>query len=141
MRRGGQNASERTRVEPRVERPVAGVVRRFEKLAASVMDRRLEQLKDKDEEPLTDNLVYMFHLLDRFTSMSSVGGDDSGDELFSFGLTSNTGIEESDKTYRLPKSQKEAAEDVEKKVRELLSGDDNLDVCILLKVLADKMKS
>ena len=72
--------------------------------------------------------------------MSSAEGDESGDELFSFGLTSNTGIEESDKTYRLPKSQKETAEDVEKKVRELLSGDDNLDVCVLLKLLADKMK-
>ena len=125
----------------RVLAPSAGRDEFIEKLAASVMDRRLEQLKDKDEESLTDNLVYMFHLLDRYTAMSLTEGDDSGDELFSFGLTSNTGIEESDKTYRLPKSQKEAAEDVEKKVRELLSGDDNLDVCVLLKVLADKMKN
>ena len=125
----------------RVLAPSAGRDEFIEKLAASVMDRRLEQLKDKDEESLTDNLVYMFHLLDRYTSMSTVEGDESGDELFSFGLTSNTGIEESDKTYRLPKSQKETAEDVEKKVRELLSGDDNLDVCVLLKLLADKMKN
>ena len=125
----------------RVLAPSAGRDEFIEKLAASVMDRRLEQLKDKEEESLTDNLVYMFHLLDRYTSMSMVEGDESGDELFSFGLTSNTGIEESDKTYRLPKSQIEAAEDVEKKVRELLSGDDNLDVCVLLKVLADKMKN
>ena len=124
----------------RVLAPSTGRDEFIEKLAASVMDRRLEQLKDKDEESLTDNLVYMFHLLDRYTSMSSAEGDESGDELFSFGLTSNTGIEESDKTYRLPKSQKETAEDVEKKVRELLSGDDNLDVCVLLKLLADKMK-
>ena len=125
----------------RVLAPSAGRDEFIEKLAASVMDRRLEQLKDKDEESLTDNLVYMFHLLDRYTSMSLAEGDESGDELFSFGLTSNTGIEESDKTYRLPKSQKETAQDVEKKVRELLSGDDNLDVCVLLKLLADKMKN
>ena len=105
------------------------------------MDRRLEQLKDKDEESLIDNIVYMFHLLDRYTAISSEDRGEAGDELFSFGLTTNTGIEESDKTFRLPQSQRTAAEDVEKKVRELLSGDSNLDVCVLLRVLADKMKN
>lgn len=125
----------------RVLAPSSGRDEFIEKLAASVMDRRLEQLKDKDEESLIDNIVYMFHLLDRYTAISSEDRGEAGDELFSFGLTTNTGIEESDKTFRLPQSQRTAAEDVERKVRELLSGDSNLDVCVLLRVLADKMKN
>ena len=125
----------------RVLAPSTGRDELIEKLSASVMDRRLEQLKDKDEESLIDSIIYMFHLLDRYTAMSTEYQGESGDELFSFGLTSNTGIEESDKTFRLPRSQKVAAEEVEKKVRELLSGDNNMDVCVLLKVLADKMKN
>ena len=125
----------------RVLAPSTGRDEFIEKLSASVMDRRLEQLKDKDEESLIDSIIYMFHLLDRYTAMSTEYQGESGDELFSFGLTSNTGIEESDKTFRLPRSQKGAAEEVEKKVRELLSGDNNMDVCVLLKVLADKMKN
>lgn len=125
----------------RVLAPSAGRDEFIEKIAASVMDRRLEQLKDKDEESLIDSIVYMFHLLDRYTAISVEDREESGDELYSFGLTSNTGIEESDKTFRLPQAQKGVAEDVERRVRELLSGDDNLDVCVLLKVLADKMKN
>jgi hypothetical protein len=125
----------------RVLAPSSGRDEFIEKIAASVMDRRLEQLKDKDEESLIDSIVYMFHLLDRYTAISVEDREESGDELYSFGLTSNTGIEESDKTFRLPQAQKGVAEDVERRIRELLSGDDNLDVCVLLKVLADKMKN
>ena len=65
---------------------------------------------------------------------------EEGDRLFSFVMSSNSGVSETEKAYRLPKSQVGLADDIENKIKSLLSGDDNMDVCILLNLLSSKMK-
>ena len=111
-----------------------------EKISSAVLDKRLEQLKDKDEETLLDNIVFLFHELERYRSMSDLSHGEEGDRLFSFVMSSNSGVSETEKAYRLPKSQVGLADDIENKIKSLLSGDDNMDVCILLNLLSSKMK-
>lgn len=111
----------------------------IEKIASVVLDKRLSCIKDKDEETIIDNIIFLFQEIDRYVSISQISTEDTDDRLFSFGLTSNTGISEAAKSYRLPKSQFDKAEVVEKKIINLLSKDDNFNVCVLLKILSEKM--
>ena len=110
-----------------------------EKIASVVLDKRLAQLKDKEEESMIDNIIFLFQEIDRYVGISQLSGEKTEDNLFSFGITSNTGISTPQMTYRLPKSQQKKADDIAKKLLDELSGDNNLDVCVLLKLLTEKM--
>jgi len=111
----------------------------IEKLSNVVLDKRLNQIRDKEEESTIDNIIFLFQEIDRYVGISQLTGEDTEDNLFSFGITSNTGISKPQMTYRLPKSQQAEANIVAQKIMSELSGDDNLDVCILLKLLTEKM--
>lgn len=111
----------------------------IEKISNVVLDKRLASIRDKEEETIIDSIIFLFQEIDRYVNISQIATEDTGDKLYSFGLTSNTGVSESQKSYRLPKSQFEKAESIEKNISALLSDDDNLNVCVLLKVLGDKL--
>ena len=66
---------------------------------------------------------------------------DSEDTIYSFGLLNTNGINEQQKTYRLPKPKQTEVQQKKAELEKLLSGDSNLDVCILLEMLADKIKN
>lgn len=66
---------------------------------------------------------------------------ETGDVLFGFGLTTSDGLIGPTAAFRLPESQKTKADELEKKLESLLSGDDNFDICVLLQLLAKKSKS
>ena len=66
---------------------------------------------------------------------------DSDDTLYSFGLLNTKGVNEQQKTYRLPKPKQAEVQKRKAELEKLLSGDSNLDVCILLEMLADKIKN
>lgn len=123
----------------RVLSPAATPREFFEKISAVILDRRLEQMKDREEEYLSDTMLSLFMELDRYQDLSGITGDGSGDRLFSFALTSSTGVSGAQRAYRLPKSQTERMEEMEKAIGGLLSGDDNLDMCVLLEVISKKM--
>ena len=76
----------------------------LEKISNVVIDKRLNQLKDKEEEYLLDNLVFLFHELDRYVSISDIESDN--DEVFNFEIASNTHKIAYSQTYRLPENQK-----------------------------------
>ena len=42
-------------------------------------------------------------------------------------------------TYRLPEKQKAKAKEISQAIEALLTGDSNLDVCVLLKMLNEKL--
>ena len=111
----------------------------IEKIASVILDRRLEQMKDKEEESVIDNIIFLFRELDRYTSISSLTDGNTEDMIFSFDLSSNHGVNEQQKAYRLPKIQVSKAAAIEEKITELLSGDENLDVCILLNLLSNRI--
>lgn len=111
----------------------------IEKIASVILDRRLEQMKDKEEETVIDNIIFLFRELDRYTTISGLSEASTGDRIFSFDLSSNNGVNEHQKAYRLPKNQIAKANDIESKVKKLLSGDENMDICILLNLLSNKI--
>ena len=113
----------------------------IERIASVVLDKQLYKLKDKEEEALLDNIIYLFYELDRYTGISESGDEDTDDTLYSFGLVNTNGVNEQQKTYRLPKPQKALVQQKKKELEQLLSGDSNLDVCILLEILSDKLKN
>jgi hypothetical protein len=64
----------------------------------------------------------------------------SNDEAYNIDFVSTSGASVSKKTFRLPQSKKSNAEAMAQKVADLLSGDDEMDVCVLLKLLNDRIK-
>lgn len=112
----------------------------IEKIASVVLDKQLYKLKDKEEEALLDNIIFLFYELDRYIGISDIPDDNTDDTLYSFDLLNSKGINEQQKTYRLPKSKQAIVMQKKKELDKQLSGDSNLDVCILLELLADKMK-
>lgn len=69
-----------------------------------VIDKRLVQIKDKEEEYLLDNIVFLFHELDQFVSISAL--DNGKDEVYNIDLASNQNVASHFKTYILPDSKK-----------------------------------
>lgn len=112
----------------------------IERISSVVLDKQLYKLKDKEEEALLDNIIFLFYELDRYVGISEVAEENSDDTLYSFGLLNTNGVNEQQKTYRLPKQKQSLVNQKMKEIESLLSGDSNLDVCILLELLSDKIK-
>lgn len=113
----------------------------IERISSVVLDKQLYKLRDKEEEALLDNIIFLFYELDRYVGISEVAESDSDDTLYSFGLLNTNGVNEQQKTYRLPKPKRAEVQKRKAELEKLLSGDSNLDVCILLEMLADKIKN
>ena len=111
-----------------------------ERISSVVLDKQLYKLKDKEEEALLDNIIFLFYELDRYIGISDVAEENSDDTLYSFGLLNTNGVNEQQKTYRLPKPKQSLVHQKMHEIEKMLSGDSNLDVCILLELLADKIK-
>lgn len=109
----------------------------FEKICSVIFDKPLAQLRDKEEELLIDNMIHLLHELERHVEISSVCAEN--EEVFNFELASSNHAMSQSQTYRLPNTQKEKADALSSKINALLTGDDNLDVCILLKLLNKKL--
>lgn len=121
----------------RVLAPASSSNEFYEKICNVVIDKQLVQMRDKEEEALLDNLIFFFHELDRHVAISSI--DAGTDEVFNFEIASTSHKMVHSQTYRLPDKQKEKAQKIADSVEKLLTGDTNLDVCILLKMLNEKL--
>ena len=110
----------------------------YEKLGAVIFDRKLESVKDNEEQLLISNLHHLFRELERYSAFDVVNSE--VDEIaFNFEIAASNGAFSKSQTYRLPKSKAKSAEKMEEKVNQLLSGDRDLDVCVLLKLLNEKL--
>lgn len=112
----------------------------YEKICNTILDKKLEQIKDSEEDMLIENLLYLFRELERYTSISTnMVENHTDDELYNFEIASNIGEMKASQTFRLPFAQKEKAHSIERAISKVLSGDDNLDVCVLLRMLNEKL--
>lgn len=109
----------------------------FERIGSVIFDKPLTQLRDKEEELLIDNMIYLLHELDRHIEISAICT--GNDEVFNFELASSNQSMHQSQTYRLPDNQREKADAVSSQIDNILTGDENLDVCILLKLLNKKL--
>ena len=111
----------------------------IEKLAIVINDKRLDETKDADEPMLIHQILHILSELERYSAIGESTSND-GTEAFSFELASNKGNFSKSKTYRLPKNKVKEANETVLKIESLLTDDDELNICILLKLLNGKVK-
>ena len=111
----------------------------YAKIGLVIFDRRVENVKDSEEALFIKNMLHLFSELEHFTELSDAVLN-STDEAYNIDFVSTTGANVAKKTFRLPDSKKADAQAVADKLSALLSGDNEMDVCVLLKLLNDRIK-
>lgn len=106
----------------------------YEKIGLVVFDRKIESIEDKEEALFLSNLTHLFGELERYTAFNEVNNE-TDEVAFNFELATSKGDFKSSRTYRLPKVKLAEVAEIENRIQTLLSGNDELDVCILLKML------
>lgn len=119
--------------------PSANKTEFYAKIGLVVFDRRIENIKDSEEALFINNLLHLFSELEHYTALSDVALS-STDEAYNIDFVSTLGASVSKKTFRLPQSKKPNAEAMAQRVSDLLSGDNEMDICVLLKLLNDRIK-
>lgn len=110
-----------------------------EKLAIVINDKRLDETSDSDESLLIHQMLHIFSELERYSALVSQDGAEDC-QAFNFELATNKGSFSKSQTYRLPKTKEGLANKVVRSVEQLLTNDKELDICILLKLLNDRVK-
>lgn len=111
----------------------------YAKIGLVIFDKRVEDIKDSEEALFINNLLHLFSELEHFTELTEITTS-SAEEAFNIDFVSTTGTSVSKKTFRLPESKKADAIAKAEQLSALLSGDDEMDICVLLKLLNDKLK-
>lgn len=115
-------------------------VRWYESICYVALEKPLASIKDNELPRLFDNLKSLISALDKFVDITKVTKTNPNVDVYNFELVSTHGTIEA-QSFVLPDSQKDKSEELESKLSELLSGDKNLDVCVLLKLLKEKIEN
>lgn len=111
----------------------------YKSICYTILEQRLDELRDEQEDKLADDLVYLFRECEKYSDISQKMGDSEKNDAYSFDMVTTKGTNVRKQTYILPKKDKSKAEELEKKISKILSGDNNVDVCTLLSILNKKM--
>ncbi len=112
----------------------------YQSVCYTILEQRLDALRDEQEDKLVDDLVYLFRECEKYADISKKTSDTDKNEAYSFDMVTSKGTNVRTQTYVLPEKDKSKADELEKKISQLLSGDTNVDVCTLLSILNKKMK-
>ena len=112
----------------------------YQSICYTILEQRLDTLRDEQEDKLADDLVYLFRECEKYASISAQTSENDKSEAYSFDLVTNRGTNIRTQTYVLPERDKRRASELEAQISRLLSGDTNVDVCTLLSILNKKMK-
>ena len=107
----------------------------YQSICYTILEQRLDALRDEQEEKLVDDLIYMFRTCEKYSSISQKAEDLDHSDAYSFDMVSNRGADIRTQTYVLPEKDKGRAVKLEKQIRGILTGEDNIDICTLLGVL------
>lgn len=88
----------------------------FQSVCYSVLDSPLERIRDDQEEKLIDEMVYLFRECEKQSILAK------------------------SINYKIDEAEDEKSLMLEEKINQVLSGDDNLDVYTLMRILQSKMK-
>ena len=111
----------------------------YQSICYTVLEHRLDSLRDEQEDKLVDDLIYLFRECEKYADISRKTDDINKDEAYSFDMVTNRGINLRTQTYILLEKDKLRAVKLEEKINQILSGDNNIDVCTLLAVLNKKI--
>ncbi len=88
----------------------------WEKVSNAVLDKRLEQTSDKEEEKLIDEILFLFRELDHYVDISKLDNFMTNDEAYSFELATTISSTHKQQTYRLSANDIDKAEKIEKQI-------------------------
>jgi hypothetical protein len=111
----------------------------YESICYVAFDKPLVSIKDNEVTLLIDTVKHLLITLTKFIDISKISAKSSNSEVYNFELVSTKGTIKPH-SYILPENQKEKTTELESKIYKILSGDDNLDVCTLLRILKNKIK-
>lgn len=111
----------------------------YQSICYTILDQRLDSIRDEQEEKLTDDLIYLFRVCEKYSSISQKTNNLEKNDAYSFDMVTNRGINVRTQTYILPEKDKKRASELEKKINNILIGDNNIDVCTLLAILNKKI--
>lgn len=109
------------------------------KIGLVIFDKKLEDLKDSEEPMFIANLLHLFSELDHYTSLSEASVA-FGEEAYNVDFVSTTGKHVCQQTFRMSQSMKKVAETKIVQLERFLTGDNETDACILLKMLNERIK-
>ena len=111
----------------------------YESVCYILLGKQLEAMKDEQEDKLLSDIVYLLRSCEKYADISKKTKGQKGNLAYSFDLVSNQGTSVRTQTYVLLKKEAKEALTLESKIEQMLSGEDNLDVCALLAVLNKKI--
>ena len=110
----------------------------YQSVCYSILDHKLDALRDEEEDKLVDDLIFLFRICEKYADISRKTDEANEGDAYSFDMVTNQGTNMRTQTYILPEKNKRQAEDLEARISKLLSGDNNVDVCVLLSILNKK---
>lgn len=111
----------------------------FESICYIVLDKKLENILDEEEEYLIDNLIFSFKNLLKYVDISKFNVDDDN-KFFRVELISKDG-ELQPQVITLNSKKESKAIELETKISHLLSGEDDIEIYALLNILKKKMSN
>ena len=107
----------------------------YQSICYTILEQRLDALRDEQEEKLVDDLIYMFRTCEKYSSISQKTEGSDLSVAYSFDMVSNHGTDVRTQTYILQEKDKGRAAKLEEQINGILTGEDNVDVCTLLGIL------
>ncbi len=111
----------------------------YESVCFILLGEQLYAMKDEQEEKLLSDIIYMMRVCEKYADIAKKTKGQKGNLAYSFDLVSNRGTYVRAQTYVLPNTDSNQVQSLEKRIEQMLTGDDNLDVCALLSVLNKKI--
>ena len=112
----------------------------YESICFVVLDKPLVSIKDNEVTLLIETLRHLFLALTKFIDISKITHRNSNAEVYQFELVSTKGTLKP-QSYILLEIQKAKAIELEEKINQILTGDENLDICTLLRILKSKVNN
>ena len=111
----------------------------YQSICYTILDQRLNTLRDEQEDKLVDDLIYMFRECEKYSDISRRLKEADNSDAYSFDMVTNQGTNIRTQTYILPEKDKKRSFELEDKINRILSGNNNVDVCTLLSILNKKI--
>ena len=109
----------------------------YQKIGSLIFDKSLEDVVDREEDYLIDNIIYLFRELDSYVEMSDY--DETKNAVFQFEMVSSEGNNVKRKTVLLSKRQATQTASLEGRIEKILTGNHEVDTAALLNLLSKKM--
>lgn len=112
----------------------------YESISYVIFDKPLSAIRDNQIPLLIDTIRHLLLTLTKYVDVSKIAKKHTSSDVYRFELISTEG-EVKPQSYILHESQKQTTKKLEDQINSILTGDENIDVCTLLRVLKTKIKN